>query len=92
MYPCANTEPAGGGSVEFCCGHEATNVSTCCANGGAFSVPVGQIVLRPYQLSSYLAPSPSISAAKRVYSVYYLSNFTYFAQFLWPVKSSKLRE
>ncbi|PMD20531.1 hypothetical protein NA56DRAFT_704336 [Hyaloscypha hepaticicola] len=41
MYPCANTEPASGGSVEFCCGHEATNVSTCCANGGAFSVPVG---------------------------------------------------
>jgi hypothetical protein len=41
----------------------ATNVSTCCANGGAFSVPVGQIVLRPYQISSYLASSTSISAA-----------------------------
>lgn len=63
MYPCANTEPAGGGSVEFCCGHEATNVSTNCANGGAFSVPVGQIVLRPYQLSSYLATSTSSSPA-----------------------------
>lgn len=63
MYPCANTEPAGGGSVLFCCGHVATNVSTCCANGGAFSVPAGQIVLRPYQLSSYLAPSTSISVA-----------------------------
>ena len=49
--------------MEFCCGHMATNVSTCCANGGAFSVPVGQIVLRPYQLSSYLATSTSISEA-----------------------------
>ena len=49
--------------MEFCCGHVATNVSTCCANGGAFSVPVGQIVLRPYQLSSYLATSTSISEA-----------------------------
>lgn len=49
--------------MEFCCGHEATNVSTCCANGGAFSVPVGQIVLRPYQFSSYLATSTSVSAA-----------------------------
>ena len=49
--------------MEFCCGHMATNVSTCCANGGAFSVPVGQIVLRPYQISSYLASSTSISAA-----------------------------
>jgi hypothetical protein len=63
MYPCANTETTGGGSVEFCCGHMATNVSICCANGGAFSVPEGQIVLRPDQLSSYLASSTSISAA-----------------------------
>lgn len=35
----------------------ATNVSACCANGGAFSVPVGQIVLRSFQISSYLASS-----------------------------------
>ncbi len=41
----------------------ATNVSTCCANGEAFSIPVGQIVLRPNQVSSYLAPSTSIRAA-----------------------------
>ena len=44
LAQCYNTENAAG-TVEYCCGTDSS-AATCCTNGSAFSVPVGQIILR----------------------------------------------
>lgn len=56
-FPVPLSDNAAG--MSYCCGPDPTS---CCQNGGAFQIPVGQIVLRPVQLLASSSGSSTSTA------------------------------